>query len=192
MLRSILASTLVLAAAGCATAAEPATTRSPERVTRNTTLVTTVDASGGSVQTSVTTMSYAAMTETQIARAPDAVFGVLAGVYQDLGITVGTIDAPNRTTGNTQIRVRGRLGRVPVATYLDCGNTGLQGAAANAYPVRMSVLSTVTPEGEGSRLRTVVEGVYTSAESSGAVACSSTGELEGAIARAALARANAS
>ena len=192
MLRTIFASTLVLAAAGCATAADPVTTRGAERVTRNTTMVTTVDAAGGSKVTAVTTTSYAASTETQIARAPDAVFGVLTGVYQDLGITVGTMDAPNRTAGNTQIRVRGRLGRVPVATYLDCGNTGLQGAAANAYPVRMSVLSSVSSEGEGSRLRTVVGGVYTSAESSGAVACSSTGELEGAIARAALARANAS
>jgi hypothetical protein len=192
MLRSILVSTLVLAAAGCATAAEPATTRGPERVTRNTTMVTTVDAAGGSKVTSVTTTSYAAMTETQIARAPDAVFGVLAGVYQDLGITVGTTDAPNRTAGNTQIRARGRLGRVPISTYLDCGNTGLQGAAANAFPVRLSVLSSVTPEGEGSRLRTVVEGVYTSAESSGTVACSSTGELEGAIARGVQARMPAS
>ena len=191
MLRDILASTLLLAAAGCATA-EPATTRGPERVTRNTTMVTTVDAAGGSKVTAVTTTSYAAMAETQLDRAPDAVFGVLGGVYEDLGIAVGTIDAPNRTTGNTQIRARGRLGRVPVSTYLDCGNTGLQGAAANAFPVRMSVLSTVSAEGDGSRLRTVVEGVYTSAESSGAVACSSTGELEATIARAVLARANAS
>jgi len=184
MLRTILASTLVLAAAGCATAAERATTQGPERVTRNTTFINTVDAGGGSKVTAVTLTTYAAATETQIARAPDAVFGVLAGVYQDLGIAVGTIDTPNRTTGNTQIRARGRLGRVPVSTYLDCGNTGLQGAAANTFPVRMSVLSSVTPEGEGSRLRTVVEGVYTSAEASGTVACSSTGELEGAIARA--------
>ncbi|HEY0022480.1 MAG TPA: hypothetical protein VGB24_06200 [Longimicrobium sp.] len=191
MLRSILASTLVWAAAGCAAAAEPATTRGPERVTRNTTMVTTVDAAGGSKVTSVTTTSYAAAAETQIARAPDAVFGVLGGVYEDLGITVGTIDAPNRTTGNTQIRARGRLGRAPISTYLDCGNTGLQGAAANSFPVRLSVLSSVTPEGEGSRLRTVVEGVYTSAESSGAVACSSTGELEGAIARAVQVRVTA-
>lgn len=188
MLRTIFASMLVLAAAGCATAAEPATTRGPERVTRKTTVISTVDAGGGSKVTSVTTNSYAAATETQIARAPDAVFGVLAGVYEDLGITVGTIDAPNRTTGNTQIRARGRLGRVPISTYLDCGNTGLQGAAANSFPVRLSVLSSVTPEGEGSRLRTVVGGVYTSAESSGAVNCSSTGELEGAIARAVQAR----
>jgi hypothetical protein len=188
MLRSILASTLVLAAAGCATAAEPATTRGPERVTRKTMVIRTVEAGGGHKVTAITTHSYAAATETQIARAPDAVFGVLAGVYQDLGITVGTIDAPNGTTGNTQIRARGTLGRVPVSTYLDCGNTGLQGAAANTFPVRLSVLSSVTPEGEGSRLRTVVRGVYTSAESSGAVACSSTGELEGAIARAVQAR----
>jgi hypothetical protein len=161
-------------------------------VTRNTTLIHSASAAGASKVTAITTHSYAAATETQIARAPDAVFGVLEGVYQELGITVGTIDAPNRTTGNTQIRARGHLGRVPLATYLDCGNTGLQGVAANTFPIRLSVLSSVTPEGEGSRLRTVVGGVYTSAEASGAVACSSTGELEAAIARDVLARATAS
>ena len=145
MLRTILASTLVLAAAGCAAAAEPATARGPERVTRNTTMVNTVNAAGGSKVTAITTTSYAASAETQIARAPDAVFGVLPGVYQDLGITVGTVDAPNRTAGNTQVRARGRLGRTPISTYLDCGNTGLQGAAADAFPIRLSVLSSVTP-----------------------------------------------
>lgn len=179
-LRSAL---LAAALTGCATATDPA--RGPERVTRTTTMIATVDAAGVSKVTPITITSYAAASETQIARAPNAVFGVLAGVYQDLGIAIGTVDTPNRTTGNTQVRARGRLGRVPVSTYLDCGNTGLQGAAANAFPVRLSVLSYVTPEGEGgSRLRTIVEGVYTTAESSGTVACSSTGELEGAIARA--------
>jgi hypothetical protein len=76
-----------------------------------------------------------------------------------------------------------------VSTFLDCGQTGLRGPAADAYPIRLSVLSTVLPNGDGSRLLTRVEGAYTAAEASGTVACTSTGELEGMIGRAVQERA---
>jgi hypothetical protein len=177
-LRSAL---LVAALAGCATAAEPGP---QERVTRNTTVIATVDAGGRSRVTPITTTSYTGPREAALESPADVVFAALGAVYQDMGIPVGTIDTPNRTTGNTQVRARGRLGRHPVSTYLDCGQTGLRGPAADAYPVRISVLSTVVPAGQGSRLRTLVEAGYTAAEASGTVACTSTGELEAAIARA--------
>jgi hypothetical protein len=152
-------------------------------------VITTVNAAGGTTQMSVTTTSYGGARAFDIGSNPDAVFALIGGVYQDLGINVGTIDGTNRTTGNTQIRVRGRLGRQPLSTFLDCGQTGLRGPAANAYPVRLSVLSTVVPNGDGSRLLTRVEGAYTAAEASGTIACNSTGELEGMIGRAVVERA---
>lgn len=174
---------LLVAFASCATAADPASAPR-ERVTRNTTMVTTVDASGQTVLTPITTLAYAGARETAFESSADVVYAAVPAAYQDMGITVGTIDGPNRTAGNRQVRARGRLGRRPISVYLDCGQTALRGPAADAFPVRMSVLSTVVAAGEGSRLRTVVEGSYSSAESSGTVACSSTGELESAIARA--------
>lgn len=173
---------LVAVLAGCAPAADPA--RGPqERVTRNTTMIATVDATGRSTVTPITVTTYAGAREAAFESSAEVVFAALGAAYQDMGIAVGTIDAPNRTTGNTQVRARGRLGRHPVSKYLDCGQTVLRGPAADAYPVRISVLSTVVPAGQGSRLRTVVEAGYTTAEASGTVACTSTGELESAIAR---------
>lgn len=174
---------LVAALAGCATAADPA--RGPqERVTRTTTMIAINDAAGVPKVTPITTTTYTSPRDAEIGSSPDVVFAALSAAYRDMGIPVGTIDTPNRTAGNTQVRARGRLGRQPVSTYLDCGQTGLRGAAADAYPVRISVVSAVVPAGEGSRLRTLVEGAYTAAEASGTVACTSTGELESAIAQA--------
>jgi hypothetical protein len=184
MVRSSFLSLLLLATASCAAAGDPSTSPPREEVTRSTTVITTAGPGGATVQIPVTTTNYGGAREFQIAADADAAFAAIAGVYQDLGMTVGTIDGPNRTTGNSQIRVRGRLGRLPVSTFLDCGQTGLRGPAADAFPVRLSVLSTVVPDGQESRLRTRVEGAYTAAEASGTVACTSTGELEAMIGRA--------
>jgi len=188
MVRSLFLSLVLFAGASCAAAGEPSTSPPREEVTHARTMVTMMDASGTVVEIPVTTTSYGGARAVEIASNADSVFLLLTGVYQDLGINVGTINGTNLTVGNTQIRVRGRLGRQPVSTFVDCGQTGLRGAAADAYPIRLSVLSTVIPNGDGSRLLTRVEGAYTAAEASGTVACTSTGELEGMIGRAVLER----
>lgn len=189
MVRSSFLSLVLFAGASCAPAGEPSTSPPREEVTHTRTVITTVNAQGNTVQVPVTTTSYGGARAFDIGSTADAVFALIPGVYQDLGINVGTIDGSNRTAGNTQIRVRGRLGRLPLSTFLDCGQTGLRGAAADAFPVRLSVVSTVIPNGGESRLLTRVEAAYTTAEASGTVACTSTGELEGMIGRAVQERA---
>lgn len=186
MTRTSLSAALLLALSACATAPReaeaPAAPR--EEVTRNTQMITTVNAAGGTTVLPITTTSFSGAREVEVQASADNVFGVLGEAYTDLGMTVGTIDPPNRTTGNANFSARGKLGRAEISTYLDCGQTGLRGPAANAFPVRLSVLTMVIPHGEKSRVRTLVKGAYVAAETSGVVACSSTGELEGAIARA--------
>lgn len=166
--------------AACATAGTAGT----DTGDRNTTMVTTTDAGGQTTTTAVTTYSDVGSRPVDIEGTPDKVFGVLGDAYRQFGITLATTDPPNRTAGNTQLRVRRTLGGKPLSTYLDCGIAGLTGPAADTYPIRLSVVSTVTPSGTASQLRTVVRAAYVTAEQSGTTPCNSTGALETAIARA--------
>lgn len=173
---------LLAALAACASAGtrEPGT----ESAERNVTMVTTTAASGQTVTTPVTTYSDVGARAVEIQGTADDVFRALPEAYRTAGLEVVTSDPPNRTAGNTQIRVRRNLGRQPLSAYLDCGTSGLSGPAADAYPVRLSVVSTVTPSGSTSQLRTVVRAAYVTAEQSGTTPCNTTGALETAIARA--------
>lgn len=171
---------LVLCSTACATGgAAPRGERTDPEV-RSVTMISSVDATGREISVPITTYS-AGSRAVEVSASADTVFAVLDEVYEQLGIPVGTMDPPNRTAGNSQIRARGRLGKEPMSSYLDCGEAGLRGPAANTHPVRLSVLTTVTPSGAASLVRTVVKGVYSAPEQGGATACTSTGRLEAAI-----------
>lgn len=186
MTRIFVSASLAAALAACATAGTPAASRESgdNEQKRTTTYVTTVLSSGQTVTVPVTTYSEVGGRTMEVDAAPQAVFQVLGDAYRDVGIEVKTIDAPKMTAGNTQVQARRRLGNSSISAYLDCGQTGLSGPAADVYPVRMSVLSTVVPSGTTSRLSTVVQAVFATAEQSGTTPCTSTGTLEATIARA--------
>jgi len=182
MTRTLTFAALLATLAACASAGNPDPGAEPaERVT---TMVTTTSASGQTTTTPVTTYTDPGMRSVEIQGTPDNVFRVLPAAYKALGMEVVTSDPPNRTAGNTQIRARRNLGSQSLSYYLDCGTSGLSGPAADIYPVRLSVVSTVTPTGSTSRLRTVVRAAYATAEQSGTTPCNTTGALESAIARA--------
>ncbi len=182
MIRTLSSAALLAMLAACATAGAGTGGSAPPE--RTTTMVTTTTSTGQTVTTPVTTYSDVGLAPVAIAGTPDNVFRVLPEAYRAVGIELVTSDPPNRTGGNTQIRVRRNLGRAPLSSYLDCGTSGLSGPAADAYPVRLSVVSTVIPSGSTSQLRTVVRGAYATAEQSGTTPCNTTGALEAAIARA--------
>lgn len=130
-----------------------------------------------------TTYTSGAPSPVRIAARPDSVFAALAVAYQEVGIAVGTSDPNSRTAGNTQVRATRRLGRTSLSTYLDCGHTPAGNAAADSRPIRLSVLSTAEPAGEGSQLSTVIQAFQIS-ESGETLPCFTTGVLEAAIATA--------
>jgi citrate lyase gamma subunit len=70
-----------------------------------------------------------------------------------------------------------------LSRYFTCGSTALGTEAADTYRLQLSVVSTVLRQGSGSRLETTVEAIARQPGTSSApVNCSSTGELEKAIA----------
>lgn len=155
--------------------------------TRSTTSVS-MPAGGpqGSVGTgsvSVTTHADAGPSVAELTVSADAAFQALPQVYQDLGIPMGTQDPAQRLFGNRKVQVSRRLGRQPLSRVVNCGNTAFGAPVADSYRVQLSIVSTVRPEGSGSRLETRVEASAAQPGVSGApVACASTGWLEERIA----------
>jgi hypothetical protein len=123
--------------------------------------------------------------------AAEAVWNVMAAVFDSLGIAVGTLDPTTRVIGNTALKVHGRLGAVPLSRYVDCGQT--QGfPSAETYDVHLSVLTQVTGGKEStSTIATIVEAAARPVQFKGDYSrCESKGELEARIPRLVAARLN--
>ncbi len=131
----------VLALAGCSAAATP-TSQTPRPST-----VRVVGGSGAVANVSVSATDLPSATSYQFA--VDRVWRVLPEVFDSLAIPVAHLDHNARVIGNRDLKVRGRLGRVPLRRYLDCGSTQ-GGPNADTYDVWMSVAASATPKAADS------------------------------------------
>lgn len=144
---------------------------------------------GGADVGSITIATSSTADVTRLANSVDAVWRIMPSVFDSVGIAVTTIDQANKQIGNPGYKIRGRLGKVTLSRYLDCGNTQI-GPNADSYDVFLSVLSTVAADGTaGAKLSTVVDAqakpiTYNQAYSR----CSSKGGLEIRIAELVKAR----
>jgi hypothetical protein len=127
---------------------------------------------------SLATVSAASESQKEVAAPVERVWEVIPAIYEALGIPVTTILTDAREVGNSGLKVRRRLGAVPMQRYLECGGTA--GAPnAETYEIQLSVMTRLHDAGEG---RTAV---VTRIEASGRnpfggqhVACGTTGNLE--------------
>lgn len=74
-----------------------------------------------------------------IAVSTDLVWGVLGGVYEQIGIPVTAVDSETMTVGNLGYEAR-RIDGSRMNTYVDCG-TNFGGPLANTYEVTLSVVT---------------------------------------------------
>jgi hypothetical protein len=113
------------------------------------------------------------------------VWPVMSAVYDSFGIPIGKLDQQGHVIGNEGFNLRRRLGSVPLARLIDCGNTQ-GGPSAENYDIRLSVLTLVRPGEAGSTtIATAIDAMGRPMAFSGEyVRCSSTGVLESRIADA--------
>jgi hypothetical protein len=121
----------------------------------------------------------------------DRTWPAVRSAYDSLSLPVATFDVATHTVATSTIRLRRRLGETPLSKYINCGNTQ-GGQSADSYEVQLSVqtvlqaadagttrvLSTITAEGRPI----TIAGEY--------ARCTSTGNLERAVAAIAAARLN--
>lgn len=176
-----LLSVVVLAA--CAATGGPSRGAPSDRST--TTISMPASSHGASVARPIqlTTSADAGPVSVNVDLSAQELWDALPAAYQIVGIEVGTLDQENRVIGNRRLRVSRRLGGEPLSRYFRCGDTAFGAPQADQNPVELSVLTTVVPDGDQSRMETTVHAVVINAANGGArVSCSSTGALERALA----------
>lgn len=163
---------LLLLAAGCAGSGT---------VTRDPGTVSIVTGEGG---TQEVRLGADVLADQGVAAAPEQVWQSLPDVYAALELTPDVQDPRARTLGVSGHRFsRTILGR-PASSFFDCGlDPGLNRPVADQVPVTAQVTTTVLAVGDGSSLRTVVQGTARrTGGNAGIATCRSTGRFEALIA----------
>lgn len=110
-------------------------------------------------------------------------WGVLGGVYEQLGIPIGEADPAAMRLGNPGFRAR-RVDGERLNAFVDCGSD-FSGPLANQYEVTLSVATKLTAKGDESTEVLTIMDAYgrPRAVSGNSVHCQSRGVLEMRIAQ---------
>jgi hypothetical protein len=170
--------------AGCATASGTATPPGSSAPPTTTTTVVMQTSPGVTGSTDLASSRENAGVVTPLASTPERAWTALVATFGALGIEPANVDVQRRFYGNQGVEPKnGRIAGIPTARLLNCGTTPTGVPLAQSYQVRLSVISSLEPAPEGSRLTTRVSGVAASRDgSSTQVPCGSTGRLEQRIA----------
>ena len=164
-----------VAAAACASGGSASSSASPAPTTMETTRI----AAGSGTMTMTTNRDIATNAKT-VAYGIDGVWRAVRAAYDSLAVPVAIFDEASHSVGNSNLRVRRRLGDVALSKYLNCGST--QGfPSADTYEIQMSVLTQLRtdPESGGTTILTTVQAQGRPMTiSSEFTPCSSTGGLE--------------
>jgi hypothetical protein len=114
---------------------------------------------GTGAMTSVGTTTSDHAVNTTVKAPPARVWQLLPIVFDSLAIDIAYLDQQTRVIGNRDLKVRGKLGKVPLRRYVDCGSA--QGApSADTYEVSLSVMTQVQPADSAStNVSTLVQAV---------------------------------
>jgi hypothetical protein len=89
----------------------------------------------------------------------ERVWTLLPAVYDSLGIPIGNVNSTTRTLGNTGLKIRTRLGKEYLSTYIDCGRSQI-GESADSYDVVLTIFTQADSTAGGeTRVTTSVDAV---------------------------------
>ncbi|HWP38145.1 MAG TPA: hypothetical protein VNL18_11385, partial [Gemmatimonadales bacterium] len=162
---------VAMIAVGCSSGGPPPTAESPAPAARV-----------GETQTGleIRTGEASPATSSVLAHPADSVWAHLPGVYSAMGIEAEVNEPATRRYGTARFTRRGLMGR-QTSEWVRCGHQGAGPSAVSGRRIRLTILTTVRPEGaDRSRLETEVTGEATTIEgtSTAPVRCVSTGEIE--------------
>ncbi|HXD49154.1 MAG TPA: hypothetical protein VN600_10285 [Gemmatimonadaceae bacterium] len=117
-----------------------------------------------------------------IAAPIERVWALLPSVYDSLGIPIGHVNSTTRTIGNTGLKIRTRLGKEYLSTYIDCGRSQI-GESADSYDVVLTIFTQADSTAGGeTRVTTSVDAVARPAAFSQAYSrCTTKYVLEGRV-----------
>lgn len=176
---------LMVSGAGCASSGGM-----PELPATQTVEVTNQSIMGANGHVLLT--NNAVPVSTTINASTQAIWKVLPGVLDSLGIPITLVDPPTNTIGNSGFTVHRRLGSTPLSRYIECGTTQI-GPNADSYDVYIAFFVQVHRESDSSSA--IVTGLDASAKPSafagGYSPCSTKRLLESRIVDAVKGRVSA-
>jgi hypothetical protein len=120
-----------------------------------------------------------------VAAPPDQVYQALIVAYSELGVPATVVNPKDGLVATLNRRAFNRLGNERLSRYVSCGDS-MTGPRADQDRVVLSVVSWAKPEGSGTRIESRVVGNATdSGGTSMRMPCTTTGELESRIHKAA-------
>lgn len=153
----------------------------------------TVDVSYGGTSTDPQSMAPSTVTTyrdtrgfvTVVPLARERVWDALLGAYPSVGLPIGTIDASAGVVGNRNLQMHRHLNGERLTRFLRCGTNAFGAPHAAHHRISASVLTFVSEVDAGTQVETRVEASASDPSlSTGAVQCTTTGELEARIAAA--------
>ena len=121
-----------------------------------------------------------------VAAPPDKVYQALIVAYSDLGVPASIINPKDGLVAALNRRAFNRLGNERLSRYVSCGDS-MTGPRADQDRIVLSVISWAKPDGKGNtRIESRIVGNATDSGGTGVrMPCTSTGELESRIHKAA-------
>jgi hypothetical protein len=109
----------------------------------------------------------------------DRVWKVLPAVFDSIAVPVALLDPQSHTIGNRGFKLRGKLGKVGLARYIDCGTTQI-GPNAESYDINLTVTTALkaTPGGATAMSIVVQASARPMAFAQDPFPCSTKGSLE--------------
>ena len=137
-----------------------------------------VSVSGG-VGTTLNVVPTSGVSTIEFAYPVDKVWKVLAAVFDSVAVPVSLLDAQTHTMGNRGFKLRGKLGKVGLARYIDCGTTQI-GPNAESYDITLTLTTTLsaTPGGATAMAVNLEASAKPLAFSQEPFRCSTKGALE--------------
>ncbi len=118
---------------------------------------------------------------------PDKLWPIAIDAYARVGLRIDGSDPAQHMVQTRAQQIRRKLGETALSAYFDCG-TEMTGAIADTWRLTLDGRMAVSPSlaGDSSHVVTMLTAVARPIEgnSASATACSSTGRLEAAVARA--------
>lgn len=132
-----------------------------------------------SLGSSLNLVPSSGLTSHHFAAPIEQVWKVLPAVFDSLGVPVGLLDPRAHAIGNNGFKVRGKLGKVGLARYIDCGTTQI-GPNAESYDITLTLTTTLssTPDGATAMSMNLLASAKPMAFGQDAFPCSSKGALE--------------
>jgi hypothetical protein len=95
-------------------------------------------ATGGSGASSLNFVSSSGVSTREFAAPLERIWKILPDVLDSLAVPVGLLDPAHHTIGNSGFRLRGKLGKVSLSRYIDCGSSQI-GPNAESYDITLTL-----------------------------------------------------